>query len=70
MKYSFFQKQNNLALCLIVPIILHGIYNFFVSSYFAISLLTVVISWMVLLRAFSRLKKSQLKKKREYEKKV
>ena len=70
MKYSFFQKQNNLALCLIVPIILHGIYNFFVSSYFVISLLTVVISWMVLLRAFSRLKKSQLKKKREYEKKV
>ena len=70
MKYSFIQKQNNLALCLIVPIILHGIYNFFVSSYFAISLLTVIISWIILLRAFSRLKKSQLKKKREYEKKI
>ena len=70
MKYSFIQKQNNLAMCLIVPILLHGIYNFFAGQYFIISLLTVIISWIVLLRAFSRLKKSQLQKKREYEKKV
>ena len=70
MKYSFIQKQNNLAMCLIVPILLHGIYNFFTVSYFIISLLTVIISWIVLLIAFSRLKKSQLQKKREYEKKV
>ncbi len=70
MKYSFIQKQNNLAMCLIVPILLHGIYNFFAIQYFIISLLTVVISWIVLLRAFSRLKKYQLKKKREYEKKI
>ena len=69
MKYSFIQKQNNLAMCLIVPILLHGIYNFF-SQYFIISLLTVIISWILLLRAFSRLKKSQLRKKKEYEKKV
>lgn len=70
MKYSFIQKQNNLAMCLIVPILLHGIYNFFASSYFIISLLTVIISWIVLLRAFSRLKKSQSQKRREYEKKI
>ena len=70
MKYSFIQKQNNLAMCLIVPILLHGIYNFFTGQYFIISLLTVIISWIVLLRAFSRLKKSQLQKKREYEKKI
>ena len=70
MKYSFIQKQNNLAMCLIVPILLHGVYNFLLGSYFIISLLTVIISWIVLLRAFSRLKKSQLQKKREYEKKV
>ena len=70
MKYSFIQKQNNLALCLIVPILLHGIYNFFAGQYFIISLLTVIISWIVLLRAFSRLKKSQLQKRREYEKKI
>ncbi len=70
MKYTFVQKQNNLAMCFIVPILLHGVYNFFASSYFIISLLTVIISWIVLLRAFSELKKSQIKKKKEHEKKI
>ena len=46
MKYSFIQKQNNL-LCLIVPILL--IYNFFAGQYFIISLLTVIVSWIVLI---------------------
>ena len=70
MKYSFFSKQNNLALCMIVPILLHGSYNFFAHTYFIVSLLIVIISWVVVLRSFSRLKKSQKTKKREYEKKV
>ena len=70
MKYALVQKQNNLAMCLIVPILLHGFYNFFASSYFIISLLIVIISWIVLFNAFSRLKKSQIKKKKEYERKV
>ncbi len=70
MKYSFISKQNNLALCMIVPILLHGSYNFFAHTYFIVSLLIVIISWVVLLRSFSRLRKSQKKKKREYEKKV
>ena len=70
MKYSFINKQNNLALCMIVPILLHGSYNFFAHSYFIVSLLIVIISWIVVLRSFARLKKSQKKKKREYEKKI
>ena len=70
MKYSFISKQNNLALCMIVPILLHGSYNFFAHTYFIVSLLIVIISWVVVLRSFSRLKKSQKTKKREYEKKV
>jgi len=70
MKYSFISKQNNLALCMIVPILLHGSYNFFAHSYFIVSLLKVIISWIVVLRSFARLKKSQKKKKREYEKKI
>ena len=70
MKYSFISKQNNLALCMIVPILLHGSYNFFAHTYFIVSLLIVIISWVVVLRSFARLKKSQKKKKREYEKKV
>ena len=70
MKYTFIKKENNLALCMIVPILLHGAYNYFASSIFIISLLIVIISWIILLKNFSRLKKSQKKKKREYEKKV
>jgi len=70
MKYSFISKKNNLALCMIVPILLHGTYNFFVQSYYIIALLLIIISWVVLLKAFSRLKKSQKTKKQEYEKKI
>ena len=70
MKYTFIKKQNNLALCMIVPILLHGAYNYFAGSFFIISLLIVIISWIVLLKNFSRLKKSQKKKRKEYEKKV
>jgi RsiW-degrading membrane proteinase PrsW (M82 family) len=70
MKYTFIKKENNLALCMIVPILLHGAYNYFASSFFIISLLIVIISWIILLKNFSRLKKSQKKKRREYEKKV
>ena len=70
MKYSFVNKQNNLALCMIVPILLHGSYNLFASSYFIVSLLIIIISWVVLLRSFSKLKKLQKKKKTEYEEKV
>jgi RsiW-degrading membrane proteinase PrsW (M82 family) len=70
MKYTFIKKQNNLALCMIVPILLHGGYNYFAGSFFIISLLIVIVSWIVLLKNFSRLKKSQKKKRKEYEKKV
>ena len=64
------EKENNLALCMIVPILLHGAYNYFAGSIFIISLLIITISWIVLLKNFSRLKKSQKKKRREYEKKI
>ena len=70
MKYAFIKKENNLALCMIVPILLHGAYNYFAYNFFIIALLIVIISWILVLGAFSRLKKSQKKKRREYEKKV
>ena len=70
MKYSFVKKQNNLFLCMFVPFLLHGFYNFFAADYFIVSFLLIVISWIVVLRMFSRLKKSQKTKKREYEKKI
>ena len=70
MQYSYVSKKNNLALCMIVPILLHGSYNFFAHSYFIVSLLIVIISWIILLISFSKLKKAQKSKKREYEKKL
>jgi RsiW-degrading membrane proteinase PrsW (M82 family) len=70
MKYSFIKKQDNLTLCIIVPILLHASYNFFVSTNFLISLLIICISWFILLNAFSKLKNKQKKKKKEYEKKI
>ena len=70
MKYSFVKKQNNLFFCMFVPFLLHGFYNFFAADYFIVSFLLIVISWIVVLRMFSRLKKAQKTKKTEYEKKV
>ena len=70
MKYAFIKKNNNLALCMVVPILLHGAYNYFAYHFFIISLLVVIISWIVLLKAFTRLKKSQKNKRKEYERKI
>ena len=70
MKYSFIRKQDNLTLCIIVPILLHASYNFFVSTNFLVALLIIIISWFILLNAFSKLKSKQKKKKKEYEKKI
>ena len=70
MKYSFIKKGDNLFFAFIVPFVLHGCYNLFVSSNFYIALLLVLISWIVALRMFSRLKKTQRRKRREYEKKI
>ena len=70
MKYSFIKKGDNLFYAFIVPFVLHGCYNLFVSSNFYVAFLLIVISWIVALRMFSRLKKTQGKKRREYEKKI
>ena len=70
MKYSFIKKKDNLLFAFVVPFVLHGCYNLFLSSNYYISLLLILISWIVALRMFSRLKKTQRKKRREYEKKV
>ena len=70
MKYCFAKKQSNLFLCILAPFLLHGFYNFFAADYFIVSLLLIIISWIVLLRVFARLKKSQKTKKTEYEKKA
>lgn len=70
MKYSFIKKGDNLIFAFIVPFALHGCYNLFVSSNFIVALLLILISWIVGLNLFSRLKKTQGKKRKEYEKKI
>ena len=70
MKYSFIKKKDNLFFAFVVPFVLHGCYNLFVISNYYVALLLIIISWIVALRMFSRLKKTQRKKIREYEKKV
>tara|TARA_X000000950_G_scaffold48872_1_gene57002 strand:- start:1977 stop:2663 length:687 start_codon:yes stop_codon:yes gene_type:complete len=70
MKYVFIKKGDNLLFAFIVPFVLHGCYNLFASSNFIVSLGLVLVSWIIALRMFSRLKKTQKEKKREYEKKI
>ena len=70
MKYSFIKKGDNLFFAFIVPFVLHGCYNLFTASNFFVSLTLILISWIVALRLFSRLKKTQKRKRREYEKKI
>ena len=70
MKYAFIRKRDNLLFAFVVPFVLHGCYNLFASSNFIVSLGLVLVSWIIALRMFSRLKKTQKEKKREYEKKI
>ena len=70
MKYAFIKKGDNLFFAFIVPFVLHGCYNLFNCSNFIISLGLVLVSWIIALRMFSRLKKTQKGKKREYERKI
>ena len=70
MKYSFIKKGDNLIFAFLIPFVLHGCYNLFIASNFFISLLLILISWIVALKLFSRLKNTQKGKKKEYEKKI
>ena len=70
MKYSFIKKGDNLLFAFLIPFVVHGCYNLFTSSNFFISLLLILISWIVALKLFSRLKNTQKSKKKEYEKKI
>ena len=70
MKYTFVKRGDNLVFAFLVPFTLHGCYNLFTASNFLISLILVVVSWVVALQMFSKLKKTQRKKEKENEKKI
>ncbi len=70
MKYAFIKKGDNLLFAFLVPFTLHGCYNLFVASNFLVALILILISWIIGLRLFSKLKTSQKRKKKEHEKKI
>ena len=70
MKYAFIKKGDNLIFAFLVPFALHGCYNLFVYSNFLVAIILIIISWIIGLRLFSKLKKGQGKKRKENEKKI
>ena len=64
------KKGDNLIFAFVIPFVLHGCYNLFTSSNFIVSLILILIAWIVALRMFTRLKKTQKSKRKEYEKKL
>ena len=70
MRYTFIKKGDNLFFAFIIPFVLHGCYNLFVTSNFYVSLFLIFIAWIIALKMYSKLKKIQSNKKKEYEKKI
>ena len=71
MRYAFIHKSKSLFLSFLIPYLLHGFYNYFISiNYFAISLVLVIVSWFIGIKLFLKLRQEQRLKRREYEKKI
>ena len=70
MKYAFIKKGDNLLFAFVVPFVLHGCYNLFAYSNFIVSLGLVLVSWIIALRMFSRLKKPKKIRKENMKKKI
>ena len=70
MRYTFIKKGDNLFFAFIIPFVLHGCYNLFVTSNFYVSLFLIFIAWIIALKMYSKLKKIQSNKKIENEKKI
>ena len=70
MRYTFIKKGDNLFFAFIIPFVLHGCYNLFVTSNFYVSLFLIFIAWIIALKMYSKLKKIQSIKKIENEKKI
>ena len=70
MRYSFIKKGDNLIFAFFIPFGLHSFYNFFIFSSPIIGYAVIFIAWVIGLRLFSRLKITQKRKRKEYEKKI
>ena len=70
MRYAYIKKQENLILAFLVPAFIHSIYNYYVVLDYYISFALIIFTWIFGIRMFLSLRKKQLVKKREYEKKL
>ena len=71
MRYVFIHKSRSLFLSFLIPYLLHGFYNYFISiNYFAISLALIIVSWFIGIKLFLKLRQGQRLKRGEYEKKI
>ena len=71
MRFAFIHKSKSLFLSFLIPYLLHGFYNYFISiNYFVISLALIIVSWFIGIKLFLKLRQEQKLKRREYEKKI
>ncbi len=70
MRYAYIKNEGNLALAFLIPTFIHSCYNYFVIYNFLISLIIILLSWIIGLKIFFKLKAKQRVKKREFEKKA
>ena len=70
MRYAYIKNEGNLALAFLIPTFLHSCYNYFVIYNFLISLIIILLSWIIGLKIFFKLRAKQRVKKREFEKKA
>ena len=70
MRYAYIKKQENLILAFLVPAFIHSIYNYYVVLDYYISFALIIFTWIFGIRMFFSLRKRQIMKKREYEKKL
>ena len=60
MRYAFIHKSKSLFLSFLIPYLLHGFYNYFISiNYFAISLALIIVSWFIGIKLFLKLRQGQ-----------
>ena len=68
-KYVFTSNQKYLYFSILVPILIHGSYNFIVGYNFIFALVIIIITLIFSIKFHSNLKKLQKDKKNENEKK-
>ena len=68
-KYVFTSNQKYLYFSILIPILIHGSYNFVVGFNFLLALLIIFITLIFSIKLHSSLKKLQKDKKNENEKK-